>query len=90
MKTKLEELNPKEVEILEIIEPLFNTFCGVEISETLMARYAEELAECYSSEFELKKLGTVVKKCIRTCKRFPSIADILEVGNWQDLSNVRY
>lgn len=90
MKTKLEELNPKEVKILEIIEPLFNTFGGFEISETLMARYAEELNECYSDEFQLKKLPFVIKKCIRTCKRFPSIADVLEVGGWEDFSKMRY
>ena len=90
MKTKVAELSVHERKICMMLRQLFTVFVlDKEAEEKLACRYAEELAECYPAEIGLKRFEFVVKKCIHTCKRFPSIADILEVGEWQDYSKMK-
>ena len=80
MKLKHSELNEQEKVIAKLLKPLFTIYTNVTDSEILVSRYAEELAKIYKTEKDAELFELVIESCIRKCKRFPSIAEILEVG----------
>ena len=91
MKNKVSELTSHEKKICSKLYRLFSLFVvDKEAEERLAVRYSEELALCYPLESDITRFEKAMERCVRGCKRFPSVADILEVGAWQDLTRVRY
>lgn len=85
MKKKLEELTKEELKFANQLKVLASVYQGTELTELVVVRYSEELSKVFKPNF----FEIIVQQCIYQCRRFPSIAEILEVAKWKGLEKHR-